>query len=234
MQPHLHDIFLQDFHNRSKLLVRPCLEEWGPDSPKKVLGLQYISLIMIICKWKKSAPNLGSKKCRVGHPCAVWLLAPYPLQQASPLHPDGSHRTLRNHNLKLKVYGCTLVLWWKHLLGGNVLGGPVGPALVLPTLPHKCWNCFTNQKGLNPDCSLYSKTMKTFMLQDFENRSELLVRPRVRSGGLTAQKKVLDLITYPCRRQGKKRLPAIKVLEISALKAGSLLQASSLQQAHRA
>ena len=169
---------------------------------------------------KKSAPNLGSKKCRVGHPCAVWLLAPYPLQQASPLHPDGSHRTLRNHNLKLKLYGCTLVLWWKHLLGGNVLGGPVGPALVLPTLPHKCWNCFTNQKGLNPDCSLYSKTMKTFMLQDFENRSELLVRPRVWSGGLTAQKKVLDLITYPCRRQGKKRLPAIKVLEIPPWRPG--------------
>ena len=189
MQPQLHDIFLQDFHNRSKLLVRPCLEEWGPDSPKKVLGLQYISLIMIICKWKKSAPNLGSKKCRVGHPCAVWLLAPYPLQQASPLHPDGSHRTLRNHNLKLKVYGCTLVLWWKHLLGGNVLGGPVGPALVLPTLPHKCWNCFTNQKGLNPDCSLYSKTMKTFMLQDFENRSELLVRPCVEEWGPNSPKK---------------------------------------------
>ena len=56
--------------------------------------------------------------------------------------------------------------------------------------------------------------MKTFMLQDFENRSELLVRPRVWSGGLTAHKKVLDLITYPYRRQEQKRLPAIKVLEI--------------------
>ena len=118
------------------------------------------------------------------------------------------------------MYGCTLVLWWKHLLGGNVLGGPVGPALVLPTLPHISRNCFTNQKGLNPDCSLYSKTMKTFMLQDFENRSELLVRPRVWSGGLTAQKKVLDLITYPCRRQETKTSARNQGPRNTALKAG--------------
>ena len=71
------------------------------------------------------------------------------------------------------------------------------------------------------------------MLQDFENRSELLVRPRVWSGGLTAQKKALDLITSPCRRQEKKSARN-QGPRNTALKAGSLLQASSLQQAHRA
>ena len=42
----------------------------------------------------------------------------------------------------------------------------------------------------------------------------------LRSGGLTAHKKVLDLILYPYRRQEQKRLPAIKVLEIPPWRPG--------------
>ena len=72
------------------------------------------------------------------------------------------------------------------------------------------------------------------MLQDFENRPDLLVRPRVGGGGLTAQKEVLDLITYPCRRQEKKTSARNLGPRNTALQAGSLLHASSLQQAHRA
>ena len=193
MQPQLHAIFFQDFHNRSKLLVRPCLEEWGPDSPKKVLGLQYISLIMIICKWKKSAPNLGSEKCRVGHPCAVWLLAPYPLQQASLGNHNSSQSQLEAKSVWL--HPCPLVETssrWKCL--GWTCGPRFGAADPAPYKP-KLYSRIKKAWTLTAHCIL--KQWKLSCCKTLKTGPNFWFGHALRSGGLTARKKhtyVLDLI----------------------------------------
>ena len=59
---------LQGFENRSELLVRPCVEEWGPNSPKKTY-VRIGSNNYGFCRWEKVCP-LSHRKT-VGRPCAL-------------------------------------------------------------------------------------------------------------------------------------------------------------------